>query len=151
MADRYFYDFKIGERFESASLEVSESDIIAFASSYDPQPWHLDHNAAAASPFKGLVASGWHTAAITMRLVVESSVLKATGVLGTGIDELRWIRPVRPGAILHVTGEIVGLEPPHNGRSAGTMRVRLETADQRGEIVMSAIAILRIPVRSRNA
>jgi acyl dehydratase len=150
MADRYFYDFKIGERFESASLEVGESDITAFASSFDPQPWHLDRQAAAASPFKGIVASGWHTTAITMRLVVDSGVLKATGVLGTGIDELRWVRPVRPGDVLHVTGEIVALEPPRSGRSAGTMRVRLETADQLGEIAMSMIAILRIPVRPRN-
>ena len=151
MADRYFYDFKVGDRFESASLAVSETDIITFATSYDPQPWHLDRNAAAASPFKGIVASGWHTAAIMMRLVVDSGVLKATGVLGTGIDELRWVRPVRPGDILQVTGEIVALEPPESGRSAGTMRVRLKTSDQRGDTVMSAIAILRIPVRPRNA
>lgn len=150
MSDRFFYDFTIGERFETASIEVSETDIITFASSYDPQPWHLDRDAAATSPFKGIVASGWHTAAIMMRLVVDSGVLKASGVLGTGVDELRWVRPVRPGDALHVNGEIVALEPPESGRSAGTMRVRLETADQRGDIVMSAIAILRIPIRRRN-
>jgi acyl dehydratase len=151
MADRYFYDFKIGDRFETASLEVTEHDILAFASSFDPQAWHLDPEAAAASPFKGLVASGWHTTAITMRLIVDSGFLKATGVLGSGIDELRWVRPVRPGDVLRVAGEIVALEPPQSGRSAGTVRVRLATIDQRGETVMSEVAILRVPVRPRNA
>src|SRR5476651_525747 len=90
MTDRYFEDFAVGDTFDSASILVTETDIVEFARVYDPQPWHLDAAAAMNSPFKGLVASGWHTTAVTMRLFVESGVLRATGILGLGVDELRW-------------------------------------------------------------
>ncbi len=151
MDGRFFDDFTTGDSFETATLDVEESEILAFAKSFDPQPWHLDRAAAAASPFKGLVASGWHTAAMTMRLLVDSGELRATGVLGAGVDELRWPNPVRPGDVLRVTAVVVALEPPRAGRNTGTLRLRLSTANQRGELVQSATAILRVPRRTRIA
>jgi acyl dehydratase len=123
---------------------VSEADIIAFARAYDPQPWHLDPLAAKSSPFKGLVASGWHTTAITMRLLVDSGVLRATGILGLGVDDLRWLRPVRPGMTLRVRAEVSAVEPPPPGKRAGTIRLRITTLDQHDEPVQTEVAILRV-------
>ena len=151
MTDRYFDDFALGDTFETGTTLVSEADIVDFARSFDPQPWHLDAHAAASSPFKGLVASGWHTTAITMRLLVDSGVLRATGVLGLGVDELRWLRPLRPGTRLRVRGEVQSLEQPAPGRHAGTMRVRLTAIDQNGDAVLTEIAILRVRLRPGSA
>jgi acyl dehydratase len=150
MTDRYFDDFALGDTFETGTTLVSEADIVDFARSFDPQPWHLDAHAATSSPFKGLVASGWHTTAITMRLLVDCGVLRATGVLGLGVDELRWLRPLRPGTVLRVRGEVQSLEQPAPGRHAGTMRVRLTAIDQNGDAVLTEIAILRVRLRPGN-
>ena len=147
MSDRFFEDFTVGDTFETGTLSVSEGDIVDFARRFDPQPWHLDEHIASTSPFKGLVASGWHTAAVTMRLFVDSGVMRATGILGLGVDELRWSKPLRPGTTLHVMGEVKSLEPPAPGRHAGTMRVHLATIDQDGEAVQTAVAILRVRIR----
>jgi acyl dehydratase len=149
MTDRYFEDFAVGDTFESATAHVSEADIMDFARAFDPQPWHLDAEAATKSPFKGLVASGWHTTAITMRLFVESGVLRATGILGLGVDDLRWPKPVRPGTTLRVKGEVIALEPPAPGRRAGTMRVQLTTIDEQKEPVLTEVAILRVRIRHK--
>ncbi len=99
---RYFDDFTIGEKFETAPATLSESDTIAFAERYDPQPFHLDAGAARESVFRDLTASGWQTAAMTMRSVVDTGILRATGIIGTGIDELRWFAPVKPGDRLRI-------------------------------------------------
>jgi acyl dehydratase len=147
MKDRYFEDFTVGDAFDTGTTQVSEDDIVKFARGFDPQPWHLDPQAAAQSPFKGLVASGWHTAAVTMRLIVESGVMRATGVLGIGVDDLRWLKPVRPGSTLRVKLEVKSLVPPAPGRRAGTMRVLLTTIDQDDEAVQTAVAILRVRLR----
>jgi len=148
--DRYFDDFAIGDTFETPAVVVTEADIIAFARQFDPQGWHLDAAAAAESPFKGIVASGWHTAALVMRLTVESGILRATGILGAGVDELRWHRPVRPGDSIRVRGEVVSKSEPEPGRSAGLMRVRLTASNQRGETVLSEIPTLFVPRRTNN-
>jgi acyl dehydratase len=147
MTDRYFEDFAAGDAFETGSRHVSEADIIEFARAYDPQPWHLDPLAAKASPFNGLVASGWHTTAITMRLIVDSGVLRATGILGLGVDDLRWLKPVRPGTTLRVRGQVSALEPPAPGKRAGTIRFHLTTLDQHDEAVQTEVAILRVRTR----
>ncbi|HEY5095199.1 MAG TPA: MaoC family dehydratase [Candidatus Eremiobacteraceae bacterium] len=149
MTDRYFEDFAVGDTFDTASILVSEADIVDFARVFDPQPWHLDAEAAMSSPFKGLVASGWHTTAVTMRLFVESGVLRATGILGLGVDDLRWLKPVRPGTTLRVRGEVQALDPPAPGRRAGTMRVALTTLDQDDEAVQTEVAILRVRIRDK--
>jgi acyl dehydratase len=140
MRDRYFDDFVVGDAFETAEFTLSEKESIAFAHLYDPQPFHLDPEAAKQSPFRELVASGWQTAAITMRLVVESGFMRATGVLGTGIDDLRWLAPVFPGDTLRVRGEVIEKAAWPGKNDRGTLRVQLRTRNQHGVVVMSQIA-----------
>jgi len=144
---RYFDEFAVGDAFESAAYELTLDESLAFATAYDPQPFHLDARAAAGSVFRELVASGWHTAAITMRLIVESAVLKQTGVVGTGIDELRWLAPVKPGDTLRVRGEIVEKMPWPGSKSRGKLRVRVVTLNAAGVEVMTQIANLIVPIR----
>jgi len=141
-ADRYLDDFAVGDSFQTAGHTLTEDEIIEFARRFDPQPWHLDRDAAARSPFKALVASGWHTTALTMRLMVDSGVMRATGILGTGIDELRWQYPVYPQDTLRVTATVIAVERSAQRSDRGTIRVRLETKNQRGEVVLSMIPTL---------
>lgn len=140
-------DFSIGETFETASYTICAEESLAFARAYDPQPFHLDSAAAAASIFGDLTSSGWHTTAVTMRLVVESGVLRKTGILGSGIDDLRWLAPVRPGDTLRVRGEIVERIRSDRRPGRGTLRVRLETVNQHDVVVLSQIANLVMPAR----
>lgn len=147
--DRYFEDFQIGDTIETASLQLSEKDSIAFAHLYDPQPFHLDPVAAEASVFRSLTASGWQTAAITMRLMVENGALRATGIIGVGIDDLRWLAPVRPGDTLRVRGEVIEKAPWPGNKSRGTLRIRLQTLNQNDVVVMSQIANLMVPLRKQ--
>jgi acyl dehydratase len=144
---RYLDEFVIGDTFESDPYAISREESLAFAKAYDPQPFHLDEEAAARSMFRGLVSSGWHTAAVTMRLIVESGVLKETGIIGTGIDELRWLAPVKPGDALHVRGEIVEKSPWPGSASRGTLRVKLATINGEGVVVMTQFANLIVPQR----
>jgi len=102
MTERYLEDFAVGQTFGSGGLRVERERIKAFAAEFDPQPFHLDEEAARGSIFGALAASGWHTAAITMRLLVESDLKPAGGIVGAGFDEFRWPRPVRPGDELYV-------------------------------------------------
>lgn len=144
---KFLHDFAVGDRFETSEYTLEEEECLAFARAYDPQPFHLYAGEAARSVFHRLVASGWHTAAVTMRLVVDSGVLREIGIVGTGIDELRWLAPVAPGDTLRVRGEVLSLEPWPNGSSRGTMRVKLLTVNQEDAVVMSQIANLMLPVR----
>ncbi len=144
---RYLDEFIIGDTFESDAYTISREESLAFAKAYDPQPFHLDEEAAARSMFRGLASSGWQTAAITMRLIVESGVLKETGIIGTGIDELRWLAPVKPGDTLHVRGEIVEKNPWPGSASRGTLRVKLATINGDGVVVMTQFANLIVPQR----
>ncbi|MET0875952.1 MAG: MaoC/PaaZ C-terminal domain-containing protein, partial [Tardiphaga sp.] len=104
----WFDDLALGMRFKSGSVQITEGDIKRFATEYDPQPMHLDEAAAAKTPFKGLAASGWHTAAIAMNLAVQIRPFGPHPLIGMGVDELRWMAPVRPGDTLHLEGEVVG-------------------------------------------
>jgi acyl dehydratase len=148
---RYLNDFAIGDAFETGDYAVTLEEALAFARSYDPQPFHLYAGEAVRSVFGDLVISGWQTAAITMRLVVDSGVLRESGVIGIGIDELRWLAPVKPGDVLRVKGEIVGLQPWASNQRRGTMRVALQTMNQDGVVVLSEIASLMLPVRTATA
>ena len=143
MQERYFEDLKAGDRFKSDSYKISEEQIISFAREFDPQPFHLDAAVADQTMFKGLIASGWHTAAITMRLFVQTLNF-AEGAIGLGVDELRWPNAVRPGDALHVETEIVDLRVSRSKPSHGVVRLRNVTVNQRGEIVqtMSASALV---------
>ena len=147
--DRYFEDFKVGDKIETASFQLSEKESIAFAHLYDPQPFHLDAVAAETSVFHGLTASGWHTAAITMRLMVENGAMRATGIIGTGIDDLRWLAPVRPGDTLRVRGEVIEKTPWSGNKNRGTLRIRLHTVNQDDVVVMSQVANLMVPFRKQ--
>ena len=111
MNELYFEDFAAGQVFASGRLRIDGEQIKAFAAQFDPQPYHLDEEAAAKSVFRGLAASGWHTAAITMRLLVEGEFRPAGGILGVGFEELSWPRPVRPGDELHATSEVLEVRP----------------------------------------
>ena len=145
-SQRYFDDLKAGDRFQSAVFEVPGKAMIEFAEKFDPQMFHLDLKTAERSIFKGLVASGWHTAAITMRLFVQATNF-AEGAIGLGVDELRWPNAVRPGDTLRVETEIVDLRPCRSKPNYGIVRIRNTTTNQRGEIVQTMFAHAMIPRR----
>jgi acyl dehydratase len=139
MSERYFDDLKSGERLKSGQYIVTEEEIINFASEFDPQPFHLDSAVAGQTMFKSLIASGWHTAAITMRLFVQTLNF-AEGAIGLGVDELRWPNAVRPNDVLQVETEIVDLRESRSKPSHGIVRLRNITTNQRGEIVQTMAA-----------
>jgi acyl dehydratase len=139
MSQRYFEDLKTGDRFKSATYKVSEAQIISFAREFDPQPFHLDSSVAGQTMFKSLIASGWHTAAITMRLFVQRLNF-AEGAIGLGVDELRWPNAVRPNDVLQVETEIVDLRESRSKPSHGIVRLRNVTTNQRSEIVQTMAA-----------
>ena len=149
MATLHFEDLSVGRTWQAPPMTVTEADIIAFASVFDPQPFHTDPVAAASHRlFRGLAASGWHTAALTMRMFATAETQIAGGIIGNGIDELRWQRPVRPGDTLTLTCQVVELRAPDPGRSSGWARIRNTTTNQNGEVVQSMIANLTIPRRA---
>ncbi|MBE7438975.1 MAG: MaoC family dehydratase [Spirochaetales bacterium] len=134
---RYFEDFQIGQEIELGGYTVTEAEIIEFARKYDPQPFHLSHEGGAKSHFGGLIASGWHTASICMRLYVDS-ILNASSSMGSpGVDELRWKRPVRPGDTL--SGKFTLLETRPFRAGIGLIRGRAELRNQEGKVVMTFI------------
>ena len=142
MAKRYFEDFKAGDRFTGGSADVPEEAIVAFARAFDPQPFHTDREGARASMFGELVASGWHTAAITMRLFATSEIGIVNGIIGGGVEQLSWPRPVRPGDRLTVRCEILETRPSRSKPDRGMLKVRVETLNQHGEPVQSFIGSL---------
>lgn len=147
MTTRYFDDLKTGDRFQSEPFAVTADAIIAFAREFDPQVFHLDSQKAAETLFKGLIASGWHTAAMSMRLFVET--LNFESAIGLGVDELRWPNPVRPGDILRVETEIVDVRESKSKSSQGIVRIRNVTTNQRGEMVQTMFANALVPRRGQ--
>jgi acyl dehydratase len=143
----YLEDFHVGQRFTSATQVMDAEAIKAFARQFDPQPFHLDEAAAKETFFGGLVASGWHTAAVTMRLQVESGLPIAGGMIGIG-GEMSWPRPTRPGDILRVVSDILEVTPSRSRPDRGTVRVRSETSNQRDEVVQILDARLLVPRRA---
>jgi acyl dehydratase len=147
MAKRYLEDFTVGQTFGSGRLKVDTEQIKAFAAEFDPQPFHLDENAARETIFGGLAASGWHTAALTMRLLVESEIAPAGGIVGAGFDEFRWPRPVRPGDELHIESEVLEVRASRSRPHQGLIKVRTTTLNQMDEAVQVQIANLVVPRR----
>jgi len=145
-APLYLEDLRVGQRFVSGTHRIDEEQIRAFAEQFDPQPFHLDAEAAKDTLFDGLVASGWHTAAVSMRLLVGGGLPIAGGIVGAG-GEIAWPRPVRPGAVLHVESEILELRPSRSRPDRGVVTVRSETRDQLGEVVQVLVARLVVPRR----
>jgi acyl dehydratase len=145
----YFDDLQVGQRHRSGEHLLDEAQIKAFAEQFDPQPFHLDAEAAKKSFFGELVASGWHTAAITMRLLVKSGLPLAGGSIGAG-GEIAWPRPTRPGSVLHVESEILELRVSKSRPDRGIVTIRNETRDQNGDIVQVMTAKLVVPRRPSN-
>ncbi|MEN2469582.1 MULTISPECIES: MaoC family dehydratase [Burkholderia] len=143
----YFDDFSVGDTFVGDSVEVTEADIKRFAAEFDPQPFHLDDEAARGTMFGGLAASGWHTAAITMRLLVVSGPKLANGILGAGAD-VEWKRPTRAGDVLRVESEVVELTPSRSRPQYGVLTLRTRTVNQRGEVVQILTARLMVERRA---
>lgn len=142
----YFEDFAVGRKFASGRRRVTASDIKEFAAAYDPQPFHLDEAVARDSVFAGLAASGWHTAALTMSLLVPSEFQPAGGILGFG-GELSWLKPVRPGDELRVESEIIELRESRSRPDHGLVTVRLTTFNQHGEAVQTFTPTLLVSRR----
>jgi len=145
----YLEDFAPGQKFVSPTLRVDPAAIKAFAAQFDPQPFHLDENAARGSFFAGLAASGWHTAALTMRLLVESGFHPAGGIIGSRADELKWPRPVRPGDELHVEAEVLEARPSTSRAGQGFIKCRTTTVNQNGEPVQ--VLVMNLLVQARPA
>jgi acyl dehydratase len=136
-AQRYFEDFVPGSVHEFGPVVVDEAEIIEFARRYDPQPIHTDPEWARTGPFGGLIASGWHTAAITMRLLVDQYLPAAASLASPGIDELRWLRPVRPGDELRVRVTVIEARPSRSKPDRGLLRSRIEVLEGDGSAVMT--------------
>ena len=145
--ERYLEDFAVGQIFGSGRLRIDAERIKAFAGEFDPQPFHLDEEAARQTIFQGLAASGWHTAALTMRLLVDSELKPAGGLIGAGFDEFRWPRPVRPGDELRVESEVLEVRPSKSRPDQGLVKVRTTTLNQNGEAVQILIGNLVVPRR----
>jgi acyl dehydratase len=148
MKERYFDDLKAGDRFTSEPLRMTEKELIEFAHKFDPQMFHLSRRRAERSIFKGLIASGWHTAAMSMRLFVQTLNF-AEGAIGLGVDELRWPNAVRPRDVLMVETEILELRPSRSRPDHGIIRFRNVTTNQRGEVVQTMLASALVPKRSK--
>jgi acyl dehydratase len=149
MSERYLEDFAAGQTFGSGQLRVGNERIKSFAAEFDPQPFHLHEEAARNSVFQGLAASGWHTAALTMRLLVESEFKPAGGVIGAGFDEFRWPRPVRPGDELHLKIEVLEARPSKSRPDQGLIKVRTTTLNQNDEAVQVNVGNLIVPRRKK--
>jgi acyl dehydratase len=151
MTQRYLEDFAVGQTFGSGRLVIDEERIKSFAAEFDPQPFHLDGEAAKHTLFGGLAASGWHTAAATMRLLVEGEMKPAGGIVGASFDELRWPRPVRPGDELHVQSEVLEVRPSKSRPQQGVVKARTTTLNQNGETVQILVANLIVLRRGHGA
>jgi acyl dehydratase len=148
MSERYFEDFVVGDvHHSSGRVRVDKDEIIAFAKKYDPQPFHLDEDAARQSIFGRLVASGWHTAALTMRLIAGSEDRAAGGTIGLGFDGLRWPIPVRPGDELRIESEVLEARPSKSRPDRGLIKMRTRTFNQDGQVVQELIANAMVPRR----
>jgi acyl dehydratase len=146
---RYFEDFQVGETLELGSVTVTEESIIAFAREFDPQPFHTDPVLAARSAFGGLVASGWHTAGLFMRLLVDGLLIHTDSMGSPGVDELRWRVPVRPGDTLQGRLEVLACNESQSRPDRGIVRSRGEMINQRGEVVMHWIGVTMIGRRPK--
>ena len=144
MSELYFEDLKVGDRFGSDTIEVTKEGIFDFARQFDPQPFHLDTEAAEQSIFKELTTSGWHTAALSMRLFVTGQFKPVGGSIGLAVDELRWPQPVRPGDILKVETEILDVRASRSKPDRGIIRIRNVTTNQHGEVVQTFLAFVMV-------
>jgi acyl dehydratase len=142
----YLEDFSPGQTFASAPMNVDAEAIKAYARQFDPQPFHLDEAAAAGTFFQGLAASGWHTVSMTMRMLVDGGLPIAGGIIGAGVDEIRWPRATRPGDMLRLVSEVLEVRPSKSRPDQGLMKVRTTTFNQRDEpvqVMVSNLVVMR--------
>lgn len=138
---RYFEDFQVGQVHELGSYVVTREEILAFARQYDPQPFHIDEEAGRQSIYGSIIASGWQTAAICHRLLVRGVLEDSSSMGSPGLDELRWLRPVRPGDTLSARIEVLESTPSRSKPDRGTVKIRMEVRNQQGELVMTECPI----------
>jgi acyl dehydratase len=143
----YFEDYVLGATYECGSVSVDQASILAFAKEFDPQPFHVDPVAAAAGPYRGLIASGWHTAAVVMRLLVENYLSAESSLGSPGMDEIRWLYPVRPGDTLRVRATVTEARRSLSKPDRGILTTLIEAVNQDGETVMRATGINFVLVR----
>jgi acyl dehydratase len=148
MSVQYLEDYAVGQTYLTGRHRIDKEQIVTFAKQFDPQFYHLDEEAAKQSPFQGLAASGWHTASITMRLMVDGEFRPAGGILGVGFDQLSWPRPVRPGDELRVKSEVLEVRPSKSKPDRGMIRVKNTTLNQNDEVVQMFTGNLLVPRRS---
>ena len=141
VSERYFEDYCAGSMHEIGSVRVEKEEVIEFARRYDPQVFHIDERAAEHTMFGGLIASGWHTAALMMRLLADNFISKVASLGAPGVDELRWHLPVRPGDVLSVRVAVLETRRSRSKPDRGVMRTRVEVTNQRGELAMSLTAV----------
>ena len=151
LSERYLEDFAVGQTFGSGRLRIDKERVLAFAAEFDPQPFHLDEAAASRSIFGGLAASGWHTAAVTMRLMIETELKPAGGFIGAGLDECRWPRPVRPGDELRVECEVIKVRPSKSRPEQGLIKLRTTTLNQDDEAVLVHVVNMVVPRRKQHS
>jgi acyl dehydratase len=151
MPVQYLEDFTSGQLFRSDNLRVDTDSIKRFAREFDPQPFHLEDALARDTIFGGLAASGWHTAAMTMKLLLNSEFSPAGGIIGVGFEELRWPRPVRPGDELHVEAEVVDVRPSKSNPRQGLVKLRTATVNQHGDAVQVSVGSVVVPRRNEGS
>ncbi len=144
----YLDDLSVGQKWHGGPIEMTESEIVRFAREYDPQPMHMDADAAAKGRFGGLIASGWHVASLVMRDFVEKAPFGDTPLLGLGIDGLEWRLAVRPGDILNITREILDVAPSRSKPDRGLVTMRMTVTNQDGAVVMTFTNLMQIPRRA---
>ena len=144
---RYLEDFTVGEMVTTSSACITEAEILAFAAQFDPQPMHMDRELAAAGPLHGLAASGWHTTAVVMRLIVDSTAFWGGPILGLGVDELRWPTPARPDDIITAQIEVVSITPSRSRPGHGVVRIGVTARNQHGATVLAMFPNLWVPRR----
>ena len=149
MTRLYFEEFAVGQKYRTRRIRVDAEAIKAFAAAFDPQPFHLDDDAARVSFFQGLSASGWHTAALTMRLLVESDLKPAGGIIGAWAEEMKWPLAVRPGDELEVEAEVLAVRPSQSRPGQGFVKVRTTTLNQHREPVQ--VLVMNLLVQAREA
>ena len=147
--DKYLEDIEVGDVLTGPPIEMTEADVIVFGRAYDPQPFHTDPAAAKDSAFGGLIASGWHVAALVMRQLVDMRPYGATPMLGMGVDELRWLHPVRPGDRLEVRREVVAVTRSRSKPDRGVVRTAFTVTNQDGVKVMTMTGLGQMPARTR--
>lgn len=141
MTTLYLEDFKPGDTFEFGRHTFTREEIVAFARQYDPQPFHVDEEAARRSIYGGLIASGWQTVGVTFRLAVEGLIGRVASMGSPGVDEIRWLRPVRPGDTITARAEVLEVRPSASKPDRGVIRIRYEALNQRGETVLTMVGL----------